>query len=396
MNKKLLSIVVAVLLLMMTACSSGGSKTSGGGSGADSETIKIGGIFSSSGGASPLGKPELDTVKMLTKEINDNGGINGKKIELIPYDAKSDQNEAVLAMKKLTEQDHVVGIIGGTTSGNTLAMIPLAEKAEVPFISLASSKQIVHPDDGSSRKWIFKTAQGDDIVIPRILNYLKDKGWTKVAWMNVANSFGTGGHETFKALASDYGVQAVIEEEFEADVKDAKSMLTRVKKADPQAIIVWGTAQESAVVTKNIRQLGMDVPIIESHGIASKDFIKLAGDAANGVVFPGGRLLVADQVPDANAQKKNLMDYKKDFSEHYDYPVSTFGGHAWDAFHIMIEAIKAEGADPAKIRDHIENETKDFAGITGVFNMSPDNHNGLSADSLVMIQVKDGEWTLVK
>lgn len=395
MRRLFLALLAVGLLFAMSACGSDSSSGDSGGSD-ESDTIKIGGVFASSGGASSLGKPELDTVKMLTEQVNEDGGIDGKKIKLITYDSKSDQNEAVLATKKLTDQDHVSAIIGGTTSGNALAMIPLIEKAEVPYLSLASDSQIVSPSDDSSRKWTFKMAQGDDIVVPRVLKYLQDHDLKKVAWMNVSDSFGTGAHDFFKKHASDYGVEAVAEEEFDADVKDAKSMLTRVKKAKPEALIVWGRAQESAVVTKNIRQLGMELPIIESHGVASKDFIKLSGDAANGVVLPGGRLLVADQVGDESPQKDNLVQYKKNFGENYDYPVSTFGGHTWDAFHMLTEALKKDGADPEKIRDDIEKNTNDFAGITGVFNMSADDHNGLKEDSLAMIEVKDGDWTLIK
>lgn len=381
-------VLIAVFLVTASACSSLGS------SGSDSDTIKIGAIYSASGGAAPLGKPEWDTVEMLTKQINDNGGIDGKKIELIKYDDKSDQNEAVLSMKKLIEQDKVTAIVGGTISGNTLAMIPLAQKAEIVFISNAASKEINKPSDGSSRKWIFKTAQGDDVVIPRILQYLEDNGLTKVAWLNVANAYGTGGHNEFKALAPDYGVEAVIEEEFEATVNDAKAMLTRVKNADPQAIIVWGTVQESAVVTKNIRQLDIDLPIIESHGIGSQQFIDLAGEAANGVIFPAGGLLVSDQLPDNHPQKQVLLDYQKAYEDAYGTQPSTFGGHAWDSYQILIQALKEVGTDSEKLRDYIENKTKDFVGISGIFNMSPEDHNGLTADALVMLEIKDGKWVL--
>jgi branched-chain amino acid transport system substrate-binding protein len=388
--KKILSTLTAIVcVLFFAAC--GSQKTSS----SNSEVIKIGAIFSSSGPTAPLGKPELDTAKMLVKQINKEGGINGKKVELITYDDKSDQNEAVLSVKKLIEQDKVIAIFGGTTSGNTLAMVPQVEKAQIPFISLATSKQIVQPDDKSPRNWTFKTTQGDDIVIPKILNYLKEKGLTKVAWLNVANPYGTSGHSEFKHFAPEYGIEAVIEEEFEATVDDAKAMLTRVKKENPQAIIVWGTSQESAVITKNIHQLGMNVPIIESQGIGTKSFIDLAGEAAEGVVFPAGRALVAEQIPDQDPQKETLLKYKQDFEKEYDYKATTFGGHAWDAFHLLVNAIKEAGTDPQKIKKKLET-TKDFVGISGIFNLTKNNHTGLTEDSLVMIQIKDGKFVLAE
>jgi branched-chain amino acid transport system substrate-binding protein len=182
-----------------------------------------------------------------------------------------------------------------------------------------------------------------------------------------------------------------MEEEFEATVNDAKSMLTRVKKAKPQAIVVWGTAQESAVVTKNIREIGMDVPVIESHGIGTKEFIELAGDAANGVIFPAGKLLVVDGLDDSDPQKEVLQKFKEDYEAKYNKAASTFGGHAYDAVWMLVNALKEAGADQEKLRDALE-KTENFVGISGVFNMKPDDHNGLTSDSLAMIEIKDGEW----
>ncbi|NNV07570.1 ABC transporter substrate-binding protein [Geobacillus sp. C56-T2] len=389
MKRRMSLFMTALLFLFLVACGKTTTSENGG------DEIKIGAIFSASGGAAPLGKPEMETVKMLVKQWNEQGGINGKKIKLIAYDDKSDQNEAVLSAKKLIEQDNVTAIIGGTTSGNSLAMIPQIEKAGIPYISLAASKQIVNPSDGSSRHWTFKTAQGDDIVINKLLGFLKEKGWTSVAWLNVANAYGTSGHSEFIHYAPEYGVKAVIEEEFEATVDDAKAMLTRVKKANPQAIIVWGTAQESAIVTKNIRELGIDVPIIESHGVGTKSFIDLAGEAANGVILPAGRILVADQLPDSDPQKKILLTYKEQFEKTYNYEPTTFGGHAWDAFHLLMNAIKEGGTDKEKIRAVLE-KTTDFVGISGVFHMSKDNHTGLDANSLVMVQIQDGKFVLAE
>ncbi len=392
MKKWLFGLLTFVLAAALAACgnkeeASGGNSDSGDQSG----EIKIGSIIDASGSAAPLGKPEEETIKMIIDEVNEKGGVDGKKIKLISIDSKSDQNEAVLGMKKLIEQEKVTAIIGGTISGNSLAMIPLAEKAQVPYISLAASKQVNKPDDNSPRDWTYKTAQGDDVVVPKLLEYLEEEKLNKVAWLGVANSYGTSGHEEFEKLKDEYGIEAVIEEEFEATVNDAKSMLTRVKKANPQAIIVWGTAQESAVVTKNIREIGLDIPIIESHGIGTKEFIELAGDAANGVIFPAGKLLVVDELEDSDPQKEVLNQFKESYESKYNKAASTFGGHAYDAVHILVSALEEAGTDKEKLRDALEN-TEGFVGISGVFNMSADDHNGLKSDSLAMIEIKDGSW----
>jgi branched-chain amino acid transport system substrate-binding protein len=386
--KKWLSIFTLLFLLFsLTGCNSKQTSKSGEGDG----EIKLGVILDTSGGAAPLGKGEMHTIKMLAEKVNNEGGINGKKIKLIALDSKSDQNQAVLAMKKVVEQEKVTAVIGGTTSGNTLAMLPIAMKAQVPFISLASSKQINAPDDGSSREWVFKMAQGDDVVMPKVLSFLEKQGLKNIAWLNVATSYGTSGHSEFKRLVKDYDLNVVIEEEFEATVNDAKAMLTRVKKENPDAIIVWGTVQETAVVVKNIRELGINVPILGSNGLGSKQFIELAGEAANGVYFPAGKLPVIEQLPDSDVQKEVITTYKKEFEEKFGYAASTFGGHAYDAFMMLVAALKESGTDADKIKSYLE-QTKKFVGVTGVFNMSESDHNGLDVDSLIMIEITNGEW----
>lgn len=406
MKKILFSLFLLMSALFLVACSSSSdseekdSPTASGSSNSDSSTetsgdpIKIAGIFSASGGAAALGEPEMQTIKMLVEEKNAAGGINGQKIELITYDDKSDQNEAILAMKKALTQDKVSIVIGGTSSGNSLAMLPLAEQNQVPYISVAASKQIYMSEDGKPRKWVFKMPQDDKQAVERILQYLKDKNLTKVAWLNVANSYGTGGHDEFVKNAAQYGVEPVIEDEFEATVADAKPLLTRVKKANPDAIIVWGTVQESAVVIKNIRELALDIPILASHGIATNQFIEVAGAAANDVVLPTGKLLVADSLEDSNPQKELLLAYNKNYTAKYNKPASTFGAYAADAFKIATKAIEAKGSDSAALRDYIEQELGEFVGLTGTFNINADNHMGLSPDSFAMVRIVDGKWTL--
>ena len=404
MKKTLLSLFLLMGALFLVACgsssdsgksdspSSAGSSDSG--TEASGDPIKIAGIFSASGGAAALGEPEMQTLKMVVEQKNAEGGINGQQIELVTYDDKSDQNEAILAMKKALTQDKVSIVIGGTTSGNSLAMLPLAEQNQVPYISVAASKQIYMGEDGQARKWVFKMPQDDQLAVERILQYLKDNNLTKVAWLNVANSYGTGGHDEFVKNAPKYGIESVIEDEFEATVADAKPLLTRVKKAKPDAIIVWGTVQESAVVIKNIRELALDMPILASHGIATNQFLEVAGAAANDVVLPSGKLLVTGSLEDSNQQKALLVAYSEAYTAKYNKPASTFGAYAADAFSIATKAIEAKGSDSVALRDYIEQDLGEFIGLTGAFNINADNHMGLSPDSFAMVRIVDGKWTL--
>jgi branched-chain amino acid transport system substrate-binding protein len=401
MKKKAFSLISIVLLIILTACGGGKDTPTGKDQGAaktdTSETssakepLKIGAVFSVSGSSSSLGKPEMDTMKMLVDYANASGGFYGHKLELYAYDDKSDQNEAVLIAKKLIEQDKVSVIIGSSNSGNALATIPLVEKGKIPFFAVASSKSINNP----VKKFVFKTVQGDDIAMLKTIDYLKKNNLKNVAWLNVDNSFGSSGLEEFNKQAPAAGIKAVVTDVFEATVNDAKPMLTRVKKANPDAIIIWGTTQEAAVVTKNVRELGIQVPIFESHGVANAQFIELTGDASEGVIFPADRMIVVEQVAKDNPQKKVLEEFKKLFEDKYGYTADTYGGHVWDAFWIIKEAVKTAGTDPVKLRDAIESGTKNFVATGGIYTFSGTDHNGLKADSLSMIQIKNKKWILL-
>ena len=154
--------------------------------------------------------------------------------------------------------------------------------------------------------------------------------------------------------------------------------LTNIKgKAGVQAVINPGFGQGPAIVTRNYRQLGITLPLYQNHGVASKQFIELAGAAADGVRLPAAALLVADKLPDGDPQKPVVVGYKTDYKQKTGETVSTFGGHAYDGLMILVEAMKRAGsADKAKVRDEIE-KTKNFIGTSGIVNMSPTDHMGL-------------------
>lgn len=398
MKKRLQILISIVMLIVLTACGGNGSpaaKEQGqvdkSDSGSSKDVLKIGAVFSTSGGAGTLGKPGMDALKLLVDQANESGGINGHKLELIAYDDKSDQNETVLSTKKLIEQDKVSVIIGGTLSGNALAMIPIVEKAQIPFFATASSKNINIP----VKKFVFKVTQGDNIAMVKIIDYLKKNNLTNIAWLNVDNSFGSSALEEFNKLAPDAGIKAVVTDVFEPTVNDAKPMLTRVKKANPQAIIIWDTTQGASVVTKSVRELGIQVPILESHGVANAEFVQLSGDASEGAVFPADRMIAPEQVADDHPQKKVLLEFKKLFEDKYGYAASTYGGHSWDAFQIIKKAVETAGTDPIKLRDAIESGTKDLVATGGIYTFSETDHSGLKVDSLSMIQIKDKKWILL-
>ena len=383
--KKILIVVVAVAAVAVMAAVPGPALAE----------YKIGAIFATTGGASMLGLPEKNTAEMLVDELNAKGGINGEKVKLFMYDTEADPTKANNAVKKLISVDKVDVIIGPTTSGVTMAIIPAVEKAKVPLISCAASVKIVQP----VKPYVFKTPQTDIMAVERIYEKLQAAGVKKVAIISVQNGFGDSGRVQLQNLAGKYGLSIVADERYGGKDTDMTTQMTKIKASDAQAIICWGTNPGPAVVAKNRKQLGITTPLYNSHGVASKKFIELAEGAAEGTFLPAGKLLVVDQLAADNPQKKVLAGYKSSYEAKWGGSANTFGGHAYDAFYLAVMAIenaaKAGKVTHASIRDELEKITG-FVGTGGIFNFSASDHNGLTKDSFVMVTIKDGDWALVK
>jgi len=352
---------------------------------------KIGAVFAITGGASWLGEPERNTVKMIEEDVNAAGGINGHPLQVIVEDTVGDETKTVTAVKKLIERDKVLAIIGPSRSGTTLAVIPIVQRAKVPLISCAAAEAIVVP----VKRWVFKTPQKDSDAVIRIYEYMREHKISKVAIITGTTGFGDQGRKQLKKLAPDYGITIVADETYGPKDTDMTVQLTKIKGTEAQAVVNWSIVPAQAIVVKNMRQLGMNIPLFQSHGFGNIKYVQAAGKAAEGVIFPAGRLLAVDTLPNDNPQKEVLSRYKKEYEAKYGESVSTFGGHAWDALNLVILALRAVGPDRARIRDFIEN-VKGFVGTGGIFNYSPDDHTGLTKEAFEMLTVKNGKFVVLK
>ena len=358
---------------------------------AAADSIKVGTFLAVTGGASFLGDPELKTLQMYVDEVNAKGGVDGRMVELVHYDTGGRAKDAVKFAKRLIQKDKVDVIVGGSTSGSTLAVMPLVEKSRIPFISFAGAVKIIHP----VQKWTFKTPHTDAMAAAKIFGDMQRRGITKVALISGSGGFGKSGRGQSLQLATQYGIKIVADESYGAKDTDMTAQLTKIRDTDAQAILNFGFGSGPAIVTKNVRQLGIELPLYQSHGVASKKYIELAGEAAEGVRLPAAALLVADQLPDSDPQKAVLLAYKSKFEAAHG-PVSTFGGHAYDGLFIALEAIdRANSLDKEKVRDEIE-KTNGFIGTAGIFNMSPSDHLGLGIDAFKMLEIRNGDWTIVR
>jgi branched-chain amino acid transport system substrate-binding protein len=352
------------------------------------ETYKIGAVLSLSGPAAPLGQPEQRSLKMLEEQLNAGAGVDGHKVEFIIEDDESLPAKAAEAMNKLITTENVPAVIGSSSTGASLAMAEIAQSKQIPMVCCAAGTALTQP----VRKYVFRTPPTDSMAIAKVLEYLKKAKIKKIAILHDANAFGTGGADELAKKAPADGIEVVARESYGSTDTDMTAQLTKVKDTTAQALVVWGTNPGPAIIAKNMQQLGMNIPFIGSHGIANKKFIELAGAAANGVVFPAGRMLIPSSIPEDSAWRTEVDDFLQEFKTKYDLDADTFAGHGYDAGLVVTGAMKTAGTDKAKIRDQIE-ATKDLVGIGGVFTYSPTNHDGLKTSDLIMIEIQNGNWT---
>lgn len=376
--------VAAVTVLASLTMSAAGGRAA--------EPVKVGSFLAVTGGASFLGDPEKKTLEMYVEKINNEGGIDGRPIDLVLYDSATSPKKAVTFVKRLIEQDQVDLIIGGSTTGETMAVIKEVQKTGVPFISLAGAGIIIDP----VKKWVFKTPHTDRLAVQKIFEDMKARGLSKVGLLSGSGGFDKSCHRNALSLAPEMGIEIVADETHGKGDTDMTPQLTKIKNAPGvQALLYCGFGAPTSIVAKNARQIGMTIPHYQTHGSASVKFIKGAQGAAEGVRLPAAALLVVEQLPDTHPQKKVGMAYKKAYESRYHDPISTFGGHAYDGLYIAVGAIERAGStDKEKVRTEIEN-TKSFVGVDGIYNMSPTDHLGLDTNSFVMVVVEENKFKLL-
>ncbi len=353
---------------------------------------RLGAVLSVTGPASFLGDPELKTLEMLVEEVNAQGGINGEEVVLIHYDDGGDANRARTFATRLVEDDEVAAVIGGSTTGVTMAIAPVFEANEIPFISLAGAVVIIDPVN----PWVFKTPHTDRMACESIFTDLTARGLSSIGMISGQGGFGTSMREQCIDVAGDYAIEIVADETYGPRDSDMTPQLTSIAATDRvEAVVNAGFGQGPAIVTRNFAQLGIALPLYQSHGVASDAFIELAGDAAEGVRLPGTALLVADLLAEEDPQYAVVTAYREAYEGRFEEPVSTFGGYAHDAFRIMAQAIEAAGStDGAAVRDAIE-ATAGWVGVTGEFNMTPDDHMGLDLSAFRMLEIVGGGWSII-
>ncbi len=391
MKKRLLMIVVgalAVSLMIGTPLAF------------SADTIKIAGIFALTGRAAHIGTAQRDAVLLAIDEVNAQGGINGHKLEMVMGDTESNPTKAVMALKKVLESEDVVAIIGPTTTGTAMAMRGFIEKEQIPTFMHSGGDVILKlplkKDDPSTLpKWTFKSPYKAADAMGKICEYMSKHDIKKIGFLYSNEGFGKDGLRNVKVQAPKYGVEIAASEAFQPKDVDMTAQLTRINAQGVDGIIAWTVGPAMGIVAKNIKQLGIKAPLFECHGAGDPIFWKVAGEAGEGVMMPSTKIVVGDQLPDKDIQKQKTLDYVKAYKEKFNREPGTMVAYGADAAFIVIDAIKKVGPDRAKIRDAIEN-TKGYVGLSGVYNISPRDHNGLTMQDIVMIKATKGGWKLLE
>ncbi len=365
---------------------------------AQKEPIKIGALFALSGPAAFIGTPTKLVAEMAVAEINKHGGVNGRPIKLIMADTEGDPTKAVMAVKRLIEVEKVVALIGPTRTGTGMAIKPIVERARVPIVmTVGGDPVIMEGGRFGTARYIFKAPQRSSTAVKKIYLYLRKKGLKRVAILTASDGFGQDGRRWLEKLAPEYGLVIVGKESFNPSDTDMTGQLRRLMLKKPEVIICWTIGPAGSIVAKNVRQLGIKVPLFQCHGLPDPKYIELAGKAAEGNLMPSTKLMAWQELPDSDPQKAVIAHFVKLYNEVYDldreFPINTHSGYAWDAINLLVLAIQKAGVDREGIRQALEN-INGYVGISGIYRMSPKDHCGLGVDSMIIVRIKNATWHL--
>ena len=384
MTMKISAVIIVALAVCCAAAPSFGA-----------EPIKIGAFFALSGPAANIGTPTKLVAQMAVDKINKEGGINGRPIELIVGDTESDPAKAAVIAKKFIFNDKVAAIIGPTSTAEGMSVKKIAEEAGVPIFMTVGGDPVIMGGNFGAYTYVFKSPQRSSTAVQKLYGYLKAKGLTKVALLTASDSFGKDGLSWLEKLAPEFGVSFAAKESFGPSDTDMTAQLTKIRSATPQAIVTWTIGPVGSIVAKNKAQLGIAIPLFQCHGLPDPKYIELAGKASEGDRMPATKLMVAETLPGSDPQKKVIGEFVQLYQGVYKYdkefPINTHSGYAWDAIAIVADAMKKAGTDPKALRAAIE-QTKGHVGVSGVYNLTAEDHNGLGVDSMVMVQVKNGKF----
>ncbi|WP_176541081.1 ABC transporter substrate-binding protein [Bacillus sp. AFS076308] len=371
-------VLIVVLLFALSACN---AESTGGNGAGNGNVIKIGAIFAETGPASTLGKTQVNLVKLLQKQLDDQGKFKGKKIEIVMQDYETDDTKAVVAADKLISEG-VVAVVGATQASTSMAILPKITAAGLPLMTVAPVK----PD----AKGIFQMAPSNFTNANLILKFLKKHNISKVAWINARDGFGVDGLPSFEKVAKDNNIEIVAHEEFDATATDMTVQLTNIRKKNPQAVIVWSRTPGAGIVARNFKSLGFEIPMIQSSASANQGFLNQVKDNNENLYVIGSKLSVVDQLPDGE-QKERLKKFREDYRAMFNSDPDNFTAHAADGFNLIFEAIKAGNTTSKDIQTYLKKKAGKYEGLTGTFELQSD-YVGPYEVGFAVLGIENNQW----
>ncbi|MGD0663458.1 MAG: ABC transporter substrate-binding protein [Syntrophorhabdales bacterium] len=358
---------------------------------AAAEPIKIGAVFSVTGWAGPVGTPAKEAVEIATDEINKKGGVLGRNLEVYYEDDQSNPTNSAIAATKLIRDRNVCILLGSSLTVFTMPMVPVVEREQITLMAFGAGHELTSP----IKKWVFRIPMTDYRVSPIMLKFATEVlGAKKLALLHSTDSSGTMGAKGVVDTVANYGASVIITERFEPADTNMVPQLTRIKAANPDAVILYTSAAPAAVIAKNYQQLGMKTPVVTSHGVPSQEFLNIAGKIAEAahwaIVSP--KVFYAWTPPPDDPYRKNVFDpFVKTLKERFGKEITGFHANGYDALYMVAQALTIAGTDDrAAVRDAMEKVR--YKGLLASWNYTPTDHDGQNGEELYPLMVKDGKW----
>jgi branched-chain amino acid transport system substrate-binding protein len=393
MRRLMLLAIAAALALSVAACGSSSGTADTSETTAAGDPYKIGAVLSLTGTYAALGEAEKKAIELEVARINDAGGINGRQLEVLIEDDATDEAKAVAAAAKLIEQENVIGLLGATGTGQTMAMRGDIQRAGIPQVSMAGGTVVT----GQFDPLVFQTPWSNTLVVPFVLTAIKDAGYTKIAVLSDTGGYGKDGLVVIKEQAPTFGITIVADETFNPGDSDVTAQLTKIKTTDAETVLLWTAGKEGAIAVKNAGDLGITLPFFGGSGQARTEFVDGAGAAAEGFVFGTGKSLIPSNWGKDTEEYTVVSDFAARYEKAYGEAPDIFAGHAFDAVTLVADALSRAGdaPDSAALRDALE-KTDGVVGFGGTFTFSADDHNGLTEEDLALYKIKGGKWVLAQ
>lgn len=397
-----LTTAAATLALSLAACSGGnGNPDSGSGESGD-DAYRVGVLVGLTGSYAALGEPEQKAIELYFDQLNEDGGIDGRKVEVIVADSGSSESTAVNQFRKLAAEKNVHAIIGPSSSGEATALRTFAKDLGVPTIALASAASIVEPPEESTH--IFKQYSGTRESLNAQLQFAEEQGWKKVALLYANNGYGQDPANNIAEVASGFDVTITGQEAFDDTSTDVTAQLAKLDEASPDVVLVWATSPANAVVAKSAESINFKPTLFHSPGAGSAAYIESAGSAAEGTYLQGSAVLAPESLATDHPQYEMTNRLVESTLEAHGEIAGQYSANGWDGSLILTNAIsKAADHDPSDIqgtrdaiRDAIENETVELVGVNAIYTFTPEFHGSVELGGLAVLRVSDGAFEVVQ